>query len=991
MINILLTLFLLSLSLSLFFLRLDIHLSFVSVQAVMIDIPHLLLSIPVPAIDESRIEGKKLSLSIADASDLARAYKEQVQSFLLSTAAMPTLKEVIGAVEFALRVFNAENYTGEFTPVEREELSALLERFDPNFHSILSNADEPEKKEEGEEMKISKQTDPKDLFLQRLLTSDGEMASPCLKLPGLLLCLTAIVVANDAEGKPLVPYDCIWRLRVHYRHQIVLKHRSHAVFIHIASCIDALQQKPEETLTVGELLDVSYAQQFYHRRELAEETIARAVKKSGLRVTESVVEGVRTRWQQHQLPQLLLQADGTRIADISSQDDADQPLTILGEHDGHDLLDRPREKPDSEPMAVAPLHPEDKALLLLMCDQLRFHNPHHSLTNHRMVTYIERLLVDPQPSPFAIRSHILLTRSRLEMRRNRVQERAFLQITELVDQYGALRDPSRRTFGRTKSEYFYCVPYPSWWELKTEYADFCFEENLFKTALEMYEEVQDWEKIIECCKKLDKRKRAESLALELIETDPQNPMLWVALGEATRRDEHLWKAWDLADHKMAAPMRALARLALDRERYEDVVKFFDEAVRINPIFGGDWFSLGFACLKMKDWGRGGEAFTRVCQMDPNDAYAWNNLGSIMLRDNKKRPAFNALSQALRQNRRDWRMWQNYFCIGCELREVTETSNALNIALQIAKRQLVLDRASLELFVDNTIAYLRGEILGMSSEAADSADVQESDHVRYRQVSMRENDNCISADAIKHRPVEGDDDGEEQEFSDLAPLGAVEVEGPFANAPRNTDEKNRIASIIRLRHRHRTRALFLKIMDIFVNDPDIYYCAAKLFGFLDGPLAGYAYKVKELCVCHQKDQWEQQDSLFHRTVEALETTFDVLEDAHKEASEAARDPSLSRLVPDPNAKAADNFLELVEQAALSPIPTEQVPGVATMSTGSHEYVKCLVLATKDTHNNVKRTLQAAEPHFGGTELYNKLVKLEVQTKKLYQEVRDEFDM
>uniref|UniRef100_A0A0A9XAL1 Uncharacterized protein n=1 Tax=Lygus hesperus TaxID=30085 RepID=A0A0A9XAL1_LYGHE len=99
-------------------------------------------------------------------------------------------------------------------------------------------------------------------------------------------------------------------------------------------------------------------------------------------------------------------------------------------------------------------------------------------------------------------------------------------------------------------------------------------------------------------------------------------------------------------------MRALATLALEREHYDAVMRYFDKAVAINPLFGGDWFSLGFAALKLQRYARGCEAFTRVCQIDPNDAFGWNNLGSLLLREGQTRPAFNALSQALRHNRRD---------------------------------------------------------------------------------------------------------------------------------------------------------------------------------------------------------------------------------------------------------------------------------------------------------------------------------------------------
>lgn len=954
-------------------------------------IPKLLLEVPPPQIVDKYINGNVLGLPIDEAVHISNSYKEQLTSFI-EKGQYDLINDVIPAVEFGLRVFNAENFTGELSLEERRELAPFLERFDPNVN--LSDT----KENQGNEDATIKRTDAKCAFLQRLLTSDGEMVSPSMRLPGLLLCLLCLVSVQYKDGSFLIPYRCIWRLRVHYRHQLMLMHRAHSVFCEVASCIDTILHAYSdipESVSVSELLEVSLAQRYYHRPELAEETLEKAIKKSGLIVKEECVAGVRTRWQQQAVPQLLLHAESSRQPPMSNETiESEQPLTVQGEKDGHDLFDRPRETAQSEAIPCTPLHPDDKAILLMLCDFVKLHNTHHSLTAHRVMTYIERLLVDPCPSPFIIRSQILLVRAQLEARRNRVQERSFLQLTELVEQFSSRRNPSLRTLGRTSSEFFYTVPYPTWWELKVEYGNFCFEENLFKTALAMYEETQNWEKIFECCKQLDKRTRAEFLARELLRTDPQNPILWVALGEATRRDEHLWKAWELSDHKMAAPMRSLARLALDRERFDDVIKYFDESVKINPIFGGDWFSLGFACLKTRRWERSGEAFTRVCQISPNDAYAWNNLGSILLRENKKRPAFNAISQALKQNRRDWRMWQNYFSIGCELKEVTETANALRVALAIAKRQLQFERVTLELFVDNIVAYLKGEIAGTSSEAQEDPDVQDRDHVRY--LSMKANDNCITEDMIQHTPLQNDIEEGELELTKLVPLGAdsavVLLNSVGADQRcESTEQKEQGPKIIRTRLRHRCRALFLHILDLFVNDPEIYYCMAKLVTYLDGPLAGYAYKVKELCVCHQKDLWEQDETLFSRTIEALETAVCILKNAVDAALEGHQKSNNSEKVPDPAYIPDKDYLEQLEHAATSPIPPMNIQVVPMILTSSAEYQKAVLLALKETQSNIARTVHAARPHFEKTEKLKGLESLGDEVKREVQKLKYQLDI
>ncbi|KAG5481894.1 hypothetical protein LSCM4_06973 [Leishmania orientalis] len=962
-----------------------------------------LLTLPSPLEGIERyIVLDTLQLTLEEASELASRYYDAVELHLRSSHRSAASDDgadgdIVSALKFALRLFNAENFSGELTPAERSRYGAVVSRFGGFVPKLSEGTDNGTRDRNGEEVAGAADVVPsaapsssaaltaaqreqlQELFLQRLLTTDGEMPVTAMRLPGLLLCILSIAKAELEPGVPLLPLTSPWRLRAFFRHQLCLSHRSNTLFLALADCVDAMLRLPSEQQTVEMLLEVSQVQSYYHRRDLAKDTLDAARHLSGLRVEETYMMGVRTRWQQHQLVQMVLNATSSRPVPPQSMME-EQPKTAMAEKDGHDLLDRPRETPEAALQPLTPLHPEDKAILLALCMDIRNHNPDHGLTQHHMMTYIERLLADPAPSPFMVRCQTLLMRARLEARRNRVQERAFMQFTELVDQYSARRDPTHEAFGRTASDYFYSVAYPPVWALKREYADFCFEETLYKTALDVYEQILDWERIIECCKKLDKRRRAESLARELLKKDPLNPMLWVALGEATRDDAHLWKAWELCGHKMAAPMRALARLALDREHYDKVVEYFDEAVRINPVFGGDWFALGYASLRLKRLERSGEAFTRVCQIDPSDAYAWNNLASIMLRERKLRPAFNAMSQAIRNNRRDWRMWQNYFRIGCELKEVTETTNALGIALDIAQRQIHLERGTLEMFVDNTIAYLKGEIHGSSVDTAET-DGAKADTLVYRSLGILPDENDI-----EHAPVAATTaavDAEEEGMAGLTPLGA-DVEFPesatdaAAAAGHTAAAREAVLNGIRHRHADRVRALLARILDLFVSDPDIYACAAKLMRFLDGPMSSFRCRQKELRACQQKHQWCREEILFRRTVECLDAmasdVFEAFDAAQGDGAAVARVPY------------AQTTPAGAEGLPYADASTAAVPASLT----GEGLRQAIVDAFKETQANIRGTLDATEEHMKDHAVYERLRELSTRVRHGAQMARAMFN-
>lgn len=40
--------------------------------------------------------------------------------------------------------------------------------------------------------------------------------------------------------------------------------------------------------------------------------------------------------------------------------------------------------------------------------------------------------------------------------------------------------------------------------------------------------------------------------------------------------------------KLAAPMRGLARLCVERQEWEESIEYFDHALGLNPLYGGNW-------------------------------------------------------------------------------------------------------------------------------------------------------------------------------------------------------------------------------------------------------------------------------------------------------------------------------------------------------------------------------------------------------------------
>lgn len=203
----------------------------------------LALPSPVDGIEQHISRDNTLNISFEAAADLATRYYESVELHLRCTA--PQLEqEVIPALAFALRLFNAENFSGELTPSERARYAHVLRHFGGVVEKGYVGTEEEEESETVQKNKNEEEaavgagatatvTPPaisaapakpgkafaeeraklQDLFLQRLLTTDGEVPVAAMRLPGLLLCILGIAKAELEAGAPLLPLTSLWRLR----------------------------------------------------------------------------------------------------------------------------------------------------------------------------------------------------------------------------------------------------------------------------------------------------------------------------------------------------------------------------------------------------------------------------------------------------------------------------------------------------------------------------------------------------------------------------------------------------------------------------------------------------------------------------------------------------------------------------------------------------------------------------------------------------------
>ncbi|KAL0584363.1 hypothetical protein ABG067_005864 [Albugo candida] len=311
-------------------------------------------------------------------------------------------------------------------------------------------------------------------------------------------------------------------------------------------------------------------------------------------------------------------------------------------------------RPEREELLVI-----DQIILLALCLDVKNNNPNDILTREEMMAYIACVL--EQPNNWMVHATALLERAWLECQTSKRRERAVLQIQALVDQHSTqLATPSSledMTPAIERMAHVYALAFPPQFALKKDLAERYFALGAAASALELFKELEIWDEVIICYRILDQQKKAEALVRERIMIEP-TPYLWCCLGDLTGEMSHFEAAWELSEHRYPRAKRSLGRAAFEANDIPSAIKHFEESLRIHPMHMQTWFLLGVLGMRASDWNLGLQSFTRVVQLDPDNAEAWGNIGSIHMTQKHFAEAFSVFQEAVKQKRFMWQIWEN---------------------------------------------------------------------------------------------------------------------------------------------------------------------------------------------------------------------------------------------------------------------------------------------------------------------------------------------
>lgn len=609
------------------------------------------------------------------------------------------------------------------------------------------------------------------------LTVDGEEAAAVVKEGHLLLAAEAVLVHRaDALVGLGMPCARWWAARTSIAHHLVLARPTSSLHSRIFGSFAALLgadssalgslRKSSRLVTEWESkcdgnetcfssdnrtyaglealanIELCTAQQQFYDTRGATTSLMRACDLLGVAVDVRGRLGVRTKFQQTPLSQLV-----TRVHEAETEvprepvhgvlhhfprksDDGAFSLPANVPLDDSDVLGYIKLVPETEHdegegtghgREVMDLTPLEQALVLGFANVELSRNASHTLTDEQAAPYVARVLSSVESahgssSPLQIRA--LLLRTRFERDRGRYMERNMMQMESIGNFIDASAKRPRGACSRDSAlleaceriAFLFASGMPARWEVKKELAVSFGRLGLVKSAMEIFRELEFWEELVDCHRLIGDTGAAEELVREqllLLDTavaessaddgltsraaanrESRRPRMLCVLGDVTRNPALYEQAWEESRKRCGRAKRSLGRLAVERCDWAEAISHLREALKLNSLMPDVWFTCGCACIEDADLSFAAICFTHVVQETPDNGEAWNNLGRVLCDMNRKKEGLSALLQAAKYKRESWRIWDNVLTVATAVRSSDDIILAMGKLVELRGKDAV---------------------------------------------------------------------------------------------------------------------------------------------------------------------------------------------------------------------------------------------------------------------------------------------------------------
>ena len=475
-----------------------------------------------------------------------------------------------------------------------------------------------------------------------------------------------------------------------------------------------------------------------HTEQLSIPSLTKASEVSGLEMILSGAKAKRTKHQTFNTPSLLVLAkskyldDGAKLTNNPERFQLDSDILlekpeyealedeipesskrIRLEIDDEDTVskllpmalrqeDIPRELRTIDPNSQPQLSDLDNIQLLLRLSTLKQTSPSNNpLVEEQLSALVDRIVHGAHDNiNWSVFSRALWEKSNLETTKARTVERGILQMTSIIEEIG-IKIKTRIIAGSgeggdsgneaeiaaNRLKYIHQLPLLPQWTMDMRLAEKYMALGVLRSAIDIYDRLQLSHEAALCYAALGEEHKAEEVITERIKVHPEDARAVSILGDI-RQEPNLWeRAWEIgryAKAKASLSRFCYAPPAPLNRNVELAIKHMNDCLQINPLSYENWFFYGCCGLETGQFELAAEGFTRCVALDDNNSYAWSNLATALLQQDKTKPAFNALKKALTTSNegaaKSWKIYENYLTVAMKLNEWND--------VLIATRELV---------------------------------------------------------------------------------------------------------------------------------------------------------------------------------------------------------------------------------------------------------------------------------------------------------------
>lgn len=448
-------------------------------------------------------------------------------------------------------------------------------------------------------------------------------------------------------------------------------------------------------------LELSSIHLYYYRYNECSQCMLNAADSIQFTAELTGILGTRTKYQTNKISQLVVTTTSNNTtATITATDNNEyiheiMPMDI--DIDSDTLLNQVQLDTDNTQSSTN-LTLLQKAILLSRIQYIQSTSPAtHTTVQAELSAYIQAILNkhNNESRCYVFEVVGLYQRSLIERLDQHKQIRSIQQMESIVAQYTQYNTDhvSYQQHIQSRTRYIYCSTLQPVWSIKSMLAQCFSASGLHKSALDLYNDLCMYDRVIETMILLDRHTDAIQLIQQqltsTINNQPLHPLLYCLLGDIYNNDdsiEYYMKSWNISNQRYPRAQRSLGRYYRIRHEYGDAIKSYELALSINPSLPLIWYEVGYCATQLKQYDLAVQSYTRCITLDSTYGDAWNNLGTTHVLLNNYKQGYIALQHAVQQKYDSYQTWYNYMICAMNCNQFQQVINSINHIIQYRPKQ-----------------------------------------------------------------------------------------------------------------------------------------------------------------------------------------------------------------------------------------------------------------------------------------------------------------